>query len=116
MARHKAELPSQPVERAIDIPNQPIGRQAQQAKRVQRQYRQRGRNEEAEGDFGPSTVPDQAAGVAAVTRMQEQEYEARSRAKRARGELATACAYACCISTCSAFVLVLSRKVRPCRL
>lgn len=89
MARHKAELPKQAVERAIDIPGQVSGRpaqQAQQGKRVQRQYRQRGADEELEGQAGPGALPNQAAGVAAATRMQEQEFKARSRAKRARGE------------------------------
>lgn len=88
MARHKAEQPKQAVERAIDIPGQPPGRQAQHAKRGQRQYRQRGGDNELEDDFMPvSALPNQAAGVAAATRMQEQEYEARARAKRARGDL-----------------------------
>ena len=88
MARHKAELPKPAVERAVDIPGQTLGRQAQHAKRVQRQYRQRGGDDELEGDVMPdSSLQNQAAGVAAVTRMQEQEYEARSRAKRARGDL-----------------------------
>lgn len=85
MARHKAELPNQPLERSIDIPGEPAGRPAQQAKRAQRQYRQRGGEEEAEGAAGPGALPNQDAGVAAATRMQEQEYEARARAKRARG-------------------------------
>ncbi|DBA80807.1 TPA: U2 small nuclear RNA auxiliary factor 2, variant 2 [Trebouxia sp. C0004] len=86
MARHKAELPNQPMERSIDIPGEPAGRPAQHAKRAQRQYRQRGVGEEAEGAVGPVALPNQDAGVAAATRMQEQEYEARARAKRARGE------------------------------
>ena len=85
MARHKAELPNQPMERSIDIPGEPAGRPAQHAKRAQRQYRQRGVGEEAEGAAGPGALPNQDAGVAAATRMQEQEYEARARAKRARG-------------------------------
>ena len=88
MARHKAEQPKQAMERAIDIPGQSSGRQAQPAKRGQRQYRQRGGDDELEGDVMPeSALPNQAAGVAAATRMQEQEYEARARAKRARGNL-----------------------------
>ncbi len=85
MARHKAELPSQPMERAIDIPGGPAGRQVQHAKRAQRQYRQRGGEEELEGDAGFNALPNQAAGMAAATRMQEMEHEARARAKRARG-------------------------------
>ena len=87
MARHRAEQPKQAPERAIDIPGQTSGRQAQQAKRGQRQYRQRGGDDELEGDVMPeSALPNQAAGVAAATRMQEQELEARARAKRARGD------------------------------
>lgn len=85
MARHKAELPNQPMERSIDMPGEPAGRPAQHAKRAQRQYRQRGVGEESEGAIGPGALPNQDAGVAAATRMQEQEYEARARAKRARG-------------------------------
>lgn len=88
MARHKAELPKQAMERGIDFPSQAQSKQAQHAKRGQRQYRQRGGGDELEGgDAMPELLPNQAAGVAAATRMQEQEYEARSRAKRARGDL-----------------------------
>lgn len=86
MARHKAEQPQQATERSIDIPGAISGRQAQHAKRGQRQYRQRGGDDELEGEVMPeSALPSQAAGEAAATRMQEQEYEARARAKRARG-------------------------------
>lgn len=85
MARHKAELPNQPMERAIDIPGEPPGRPAQHAKRAQRQYRQRGGEEEVNGAGGPGPLPSQAAGMAAASRMQEQEHEARARAKRIRG-------------------------------
>lgn len=82
MARHKAELPNQPMERSIDIPGQPSGSQAQQAKRAQqRQYRQRGPDPDMD-----SAQPNQAAAEAAVTRMQEQEYEAKTRGKRMRGK------------------------------
>lgn len=82
MARHKAELPNQPMERSIDIPGQPSGGQAQQAKRAQqRQYRQRGPDPDLD-----SAQPNQAAAEAAVTRMQEQEYEAKTRGKRMRGK------------------------------
>ena len=88
MARHKAEQPKQATERAIDILGQASGRQAQHAKRGQRQYRQRGGDDELEGDVLPeAALPNQAAGVAAAARLQEQEYEARARAKRARGTL-----------------------------
>lgn len=88
MARHKAEQPKQATEHTIDIPVQNSGRQAQHAKRGQRQYRQRGGDDELEGDVMPeSALPNQAAGVAAATRMQDQEYEARARAKRSRGDL-----------------------------
>lgn len=78
MARHRAELPNQPLERAIDIPGQP----SQARRGQQRQYRQRGPDADLEG-----AAPDQAAAEAAVNRMQEQEHEARSRSKRMRGEL-----------------------------
>ena len=82
MARHKAELPNQPMERSIDIPGQPAGGQAQQAKRVQqRQYRQRG----PDPDFA-APPSNQAAAEAAVNRMQEQEFAAKARGKRMRGE------------------------------
>lgn len=103
MARHKAELPKQAVVRGIDVPaqTQTLGKQAQHAKRGQRQYRQRGGNDELDGgETMPESLPNQAAGVAAATRMQEQEYEARSRAKRARGncfwvDLHHACCFRC---------------------
>ena len=85
MARHKGEAPPQAVERAIDIPGDPPGRLPQHAKRAQRQYRQRGGEEEADAGAAPARLPNQDAGVAAATRMQEQEYEARARAKRGRG-------------------------------
>lgn len=79
MARHKAELPNQPMERSIDIPGQ-----AQQAKRApQRQYRQRGPDPDME-----QAMPNLAAAEAAVTRMQEQEYAAKTRGKRLRGNYA----------------------------
>ena len=90
MARHKAELPNQATERAIDTPGEPS---AQRAKRAQRQYRQRGADEVQDGAGAPAGghLPDQAAGIVAATRMQEQEHEARARAKRARGALYSSC-------------------------